>query len=82
MKNDSSNGDITVNNRIRSIYKNITLSCGDNCLFVEIDKDNYTVCKCVDINKSKAFIDNILFAPFSIFNLDIVKCYYVITPVN
>jgi hypothetical protein len=82
LKNISSSGDINVNRRMESIYKNLTLSCGSKCDFIEIDEDNYTVCNCVDIRKSQAFIDNVVLAPIKLFNLEIIKCYRAVKMVR
>jgi len=80
LKNTTSDGDININRRIESIYKNLSLSCGSNCLFAEIDKDNYTVCNCVNFDESKAFIDKVVFAPFA--NLGIIKCFDAVKQVR
>jgi hypothetical protein len=82
LKNTTSSGDINVNKRMETIYKNLSLSCGQKCDFVEIDEDNYTVCNCVDIKQSKAFIDNVVLAPLKLFNLEIIKCYYAVKAVK
>lgn len=73
--NKTSEGDITIGERIENIYKNISFSCGDKCLFNEIDVNNYTVCDCIKTANSKAFVEKIVFSKLSLYNIDIITCY-------
>ena len=67
---------------MKEIYKNLSLSCGsDNCLFVEIDENDYTVCNCGNTNDTQAFIENVYFNPTSLYNLDIALCIETLTTV-
>jgi len=72
--NLTSEGDITINERIENIYKNLSISCGEKCLFNEIDFNNYSVCDCIQKNNTKAFIEKVLFDTYSTFNFDIITC--------
>ncbi len=80
--NTTSEGDITLNERMEKLYKNISFSCGDKCLFNEIDTNNYTVCDCIATTSSKAVLEKIVFSKTGLYNLDIVVCYKNITLVR
>ena len=75
LKNDSSSGDITLNQRRKEVYKNLSLSCG-KCLFVDIDDNDSTVCKCLNVTDGKAFIENVIFDTASDYNIEIIICYH------
>jgi len=79
--NNTSEGDITINDRLQKIYKNVSFSCGNKCLFTEIDVNNYTVCNCVPSGNSTAMIEKITFSTFSQYNFEIIVCYQIITMV-
>jgi len=75
LMNSTSEGDVTISERIEKIYKNISISCGDKCLFNEIDANNYTVCNCMKKGDTKAFVEKIVFSGYSLYNIDIITCY-------
>lgn len=82
LKNETSKGDISMNTRLVSIYKNLTLSCGSYCTFEKIE-DNYINCKCKDLKKgeAKGFLRDLDVSPYSVLNLGIVTCYGVLREV-
>lgn len=80
--NSTSGGDITVSDRIERIYQNFTISCGDNCLLIEIEtNNNYTVCNCTSTSNPIAFLEKVLLGNSSLFNIEIFKCYENISKV-
>ena len=74
MVNNTSEGDITINELLENIYKNISITCGEKCLFNEIDKNNYTVCDRLQSKNTNAFLEKVLFDTLTSFNFDIVTC--------
>ncbi len=81
LENETSHGDITLNERHQNIYKNISMTCGDKCFFNEIDLNNYTVCDCEQSNSTQLFLEKVVFDTYSSFNFDIITCIENITPV-
>jgi len=73
--NTTSGGDITINERIQRIYQNFSISCGGDCLFSEIEINNfYTVCKCRKKDNPRAFVESVVFSNYTLFNIDIIVC--------
>jgi hypothetical protein len=79
--NDTSEGDITINQRRKEIYKNLSLSCG-KCSLIEIDDFDNTVCHCKNTTGGIGFIENMIFEKASLYNLDIVLCVDSFISVN
>ena len=75
LQNDTSKGDIVLNDRRSELYKNISFTCGNNCEFVKIDENNYSICLCNNTTQTlKAKIENEVFGRMNYFETLIVVC--------
>ena len=65
--------DSTINER-KNLFPNISISCGDQCQFAEIDSKNYTVCKCLDATETNVLFSKIALNYIKSTNLEIFVC--------
>jgi hypothetical protein len=74
--------DTTIGFRRQNYYQNLTVDCGNECLYTDIDSNDYLECTCnktQDLEiKSNFNNDTTLFdTDLGDFNMDIVACFYV-----
>ena len=74
----ATDADTSLNYRRTNYYLNKTADCGENCIYLGLDKMNYTICNCKpnQIEVSSTFTYSVLDTISSI-NYDIIICYNI-----
>ena len=67
--NDTSDSDVTLNDRRSLIYPNTSISCSTGCKFSGLDANNYTICDCYDTNETQAILQNAILSGLSESNI-------------
>ena len=73
--NDTSDSDVTLNDRRSLIYPNTSISCSSGCSFQGLDSNNYTICDCYDTNQTQAILKNAILSGLTESNIDIFVCF-------
>ncbi len=73
--NDTSDADVTLNDRRSLIYPNTSIACSAGCEFSGLDANNYTICECYNTNETQAILENAILSALSESNIEIFVCY-------
>lgn len=73
--NDTSNTEVTANQRRDRIFPGISFSCSDGCTFTGFDENYYQICDCRAVNQTTTEEDISLFNPLDASNLEVFICF-------
>lgn len=73
--NDTSNSDVTLNDRRSLIYPNTSIACSAGCEFSGLDENNFTICDCYNTNETQAILENAILSALSESNIEIFVCF-------
>jgi hypothetical protein len=69
--------DTTVNDRIKKIYSQTSITCSEGCTYKGLDKNKYVQCDCINVTDASTFLSSFAdktLKSFSNINLDLVSC--------
>jgi hypothetical protein len=73
--NETSDADVTINDRRKNIYTETSVSCSIGCTYKGIDKNNYTICDCKETNTTQAAVTTVPLPGLENSNIEIFICF-------